>query len=79
MTDRHGRTHASFHGIADRLTAIKLGVHAVRRHLRRAEAPESADVTVHLARLDREVDEAATALADFAPQAGEEPPDHARR
>ncbi len=79
MAGRHERAHASFHGMADRLTALKLGLHAVRRHLRRHEVPESAAVTAQLTRLDREVDAAASALLDLAPQDGPVPPDHAPR
>lgn len=58
MTPRHHGAQVSFHGMADRLTALKLRLHAVRRRLQCGEVPESA-VTAHLTRLDREVDASA--------------------
>ncbi len=55
MADRPKREHASFHRLADRLTLIRLGVHGVRRRLRRGEPLEPAVVAAQLARIDQEV------------------------
>ncbi len=79
MADRHEPQRLSFHRIADRLTLIRLGVHAVRRRLRRGEPVEADAIAAQLARIDQEVEAAATALADLAPQEAADPPDHARR
>ncbi len=79
MADRHECEHASFHRIADRLTLIRLGVHAVRRRLRRGEPVEADAVAAQLARIDQEVEAAATALADLAPQEAADHPDHVCR
>ena len=68
MTNQHERERHSFYRIADRLTLIRLAVHSVRRRLRGGEPVESEAVATQLARIDQEVDAAATALADFAPQ-----------
>ncbi len=67
MVNRPKNQRRSFHRIADRLTVIRLGVHAVRRRLRRGESPDSAAVTAQLARIDQEVAEAAAALANLDP------------
>lgn len=74
MTDRREPTHVSFHRIADRLTLIKLGVHSVRRRLRWGVPVEPDAVATQLARIDQEVEAAAAALTNLAPeQAGDDP------